>query len=128
MSTTTTTTTMASQTSRNNNRHSTKIRLTVLCAKGLAKREFFSLPDPFCKISVDGSGQSHITETSNDTLNPKWNTHYDLYVGKSDSITISVWNRKKVHKKPGAGFLGCVKIMSNAIQRLKDTGCKFAVA
>ena len=40
-----------------------------------------------------------------------------------DAITISVWNHKKIHKKEGGGFLGCVRIMSNAIQRLKDTGC-----
>ncbi|XP_013415244.1 E3 ubiquitin-protein ligase SMURF2-like isoform X1 [Lingula anatina] len=99
-----------------------KIRLTVLCAKNLAKKDFFRLPDPFAKISVDGSGQCHSTETCKNTLDPKWNQHYDLYIGQKDSITISVWNYKKIHKKQGAGFLGCVRIMSNAIQRLKDTG------
>ncbi|XP_033946019.2 E3 ubiquitin-protein ligase SMURF2-like, partial [Pseudochaenichthys georgianus] len=46
----------------------------------------------------------------------------ELYIGKSDSITISVWNHKKIHKKQGAGFLGCVRLLSNAINRLKDTG------
>lgn len=45
------------------------------------------------------------------------------YIGKMDAITISVWNHRKIHKKEGGGFLGCVRIMSNAIQRLKDTGC-----
>nr|XP_036852810.1 E3 ubiquitin-protein ligase SMURF2 [Manis javanica] len=44
------------------------------------------------------------------------------YIGKSDSVTISVWNHKKIHKKQGAGFLGCVRLLSNAINRLKDTG------
>ncbi|RWS15628.1 E3 ubiquitin-protein ligase SMURF2-like protein [Dinothrombium tinctorium] len=99
---------MASQTSRNRSAP-IKIRLT-------------SLPDPFCKVIVEGSGQCHSTDTAKDTLNPKWNTHFDLFIGKSDSVTISVWNHKKVHKKQGAGFLGCVKIMSSTIQRLKDTG------
>ena len=46
------------------------------------------------------------------------------YIGRTDSVTISIWNQKKVHKKQGAGFLGCVKIMPNAIQTLKDTGCE----
>ena len=50
---------------------------------------------------------------------------YYRYVGPKDSITISVWNHKKIHKKQGAGFLGCVQIKSNAIQQLKDTGCKY---
>lgn len=99
-----------------------KIRLTILCAKNLSKKDFFRLPDPFCKVSVDGSGQCHSTESCKNTLDPKWNQHYDLYLGKNDSITISVWNHKKIHKKQGAGFLGCVRIMANAIQRIKDTG------
>ncbi|XP_002127387.3 E3 ubiquitin-protein ligase SMURF2 isoform X1 [Ciona intestinalis] len=99
-----------------------KLRLTVFCAKNICKRDFFRLPDPFAKILVDGSGQCHATGTCKATLDPKWNQHYDLYVGKSDSITISVWNHRKVHKKHGAGFLGCIRIMSNAINRLKDTG------
>ncbi|KAJ8283657.1 hypothetical protein COCON_G00025070 [Conger conger] len=94
----------------------------VLCAKNLSKKDFFRLPDPFAKVVVDGSGQCHSTDTVRNTLDPKWNQHYDLYIGKSDSITISVWNHKKIHKKQGAGFLGCVRLLSNAINRLKDTG------
>ncbi|XP_062915009.1 E3 ubiquitin-protein ligase SMURF1 isoform X4 [Mobula hypostoma] len=104
------------------NGSSIKIRLTVLCAKSLAKKDFFRLPDPFAKIIVDGSGQCHSTDTVKNTLDPKWNQHYDLYIGKADSITISIWNHKKIHKKQGAGFLGCVRLLSNAISRLKDTG------
>lgn len=58
------------------------------------------------------------------SVKPPPPTDYSRYVGKSDSITISVWNHKKIHKKQGAGFLGCVRLLSNAISRLKDTGCK----
>ncbi|KAG8185292.1 hypothetical protein JTE90_023901 [Oedothorax gibbosus] len=111
---------MANPSSRRNG--AMKIRLTILCAKNLAKKDLFRLPDPFCKVSVDGSGQCHSTDICKNTLDPKWNQHYDLYVGNNDSITISIWNHKKIHKKQGAGFLGCVRIMTNAIQRLKDTG------
>ncbi|KAF7238203.1 E3 ubiquitin-protein ligase SMURF2 [Varanus komodoensis] len=98
-----------------------------LCKKFGEKRFFPDddddrLPDPFAKVVVDGSGQCHSTDTVKNTLDPKWNQHYDLYIGKSDSITISVWNHKKIHKKQGAGFLGCVRLLSNAINRLKDTG------
>nr|CAD7413165.1 unnamed protein product [Timema poppensis] len=93
---------------------------------GAMKIRLTRLPDPFAKISVDGSGQCHSTDTCKATLDPKWNQHYDLYIGKGDGITVSVWNHKKIHKKQGGGFLGCVRIMSNTIQRLKDTGCKLA--
>ncbi|XP_026277056.1 E3 ubiquitin-protein ligase SMURF2 isoform X1 [Frankliniella occidentalis] len=99
-----------------------KIRLTLLCARNLARKDLFRLPDPFAKISVDGSGQCFSTETSKATLDPKWNQHFDLYIGKGDGITISVWNNKKIHKKQGGGFLGCVRILSSTVQRLKDTG------
>ncbi|KAJ8978251.1 hypothetical protein NQ317_012607 [Molorchus minor] len=99
-----------------------KIRLTILCARNLVRKDLFRLPDPFAKISVDGSGQCHSTETAKNTLDPKWNSHYDLYIGKTDTITISIWNHRKVHKKQGSGFLGCVRIVNSLIQRLKDTG------
>ncbi|CAH0563781.1 unnamed protein product [Brassicogethes aeneus] len=99
-----------------------KIRLTILCARNLVRKDLFRLPDPFAKITVDGSGQCHSTETVKNTLDPKWNSHYDLYISKTDSITISVWNYRKVQKKQGSGFLGCVKIVHSLIQRLKDTG------
>ncbi|XP_044253822.1 E3 ubiquitin-protein ligase SMURF2 [Tribolium madens] len=99
-----------------------KIRLTILCARNLVRKDLFRLPDPFAKISVDGSGQCHSTEFVKNTLEPKWNSHYDLYIGRNDSITISVWNHRKVIKKQGSGFLGCVRIVNSHIQRLRDTG------
>uniref|UniRef100_A0A8C0J5Z2 C2 domain-containing protein n=1 Tax=Chelonoidis abingdonii TaxID=106734 RepID=A0A8C0J5Z2_CHEAB len=41
-------------------------------------RHVIGLPDPFAKIVVDGSGQCHSTDTVKNTLDPKWNQHYDL--------------------------------------------------
>ncbi|VVC44435.1 Hypothetical protein CINCED_3A002588 [Cinara cedri] len=105
---------------------STKIRLTVLCAQNLLKKDLFRLPpDAFAKISVDGSGQCYTTETCKTTCDPQWNQHYDLYLSKGDHITITLWNHKKIHKniqKPASGFLGCVRLSWNQIQRYKDTG------
>ncbi|XP_055706386.1 E3 ubiquitin-protein ligase Smurf1 isoform X2 [Phlebotomus papatasi] len=98
------------------------IRLTILCARNLARKEFLRLPDPFAKVSVDGTGQVHSTETCRASLDPKWNSHYDLYLGIKDAITISVWNYRKIHKRHGSGFLGCVRIQAEMIQRLKDSG------
>lgn len=81
------------------------------------------LPDSFAKVSVDGTGQVYTTEPYKGSLDPKWNTHYDLYLGRGDGITITVFNQKKIHKKQG--FLGCVRIVAATIQRLKDTGCMY---
>lgn len=84
---------------------------------------FTGLPDPFTKISVDGTGQVYSTDTCKSTLDPKWNTYYDLFLSKSDGITITIWNQKKIRK--GGGFLGCVRIPFVTVQRLKDNGCKY---
>lgn len=99
-----------------------KIRITILCARNLARKDLFRLPDPFAKIRVEGTAQDYRTEICKASLEPKWNTHYDLYLGKNDSITISIWNQRKVQKRQGSGFLGCVRIVASTIQRLKDTG------
>ncbi|XP_041978568.1 E3 ubiquitin-protein ligase SMURF2-like [Aricia agestis] len=99
-----------------------KIRLTIVCARNLARRDLFRLPDPFAKISVDGSGQVYSTNAVKATVDPKWNTHYDLYLTKTDGITISVWNQRKAHKRLGSGFLGCVRIQPSTLNKLKDTG------
>ena len=87
-----------------------------MCARSLAKRDLFRLPDPFVKITVDscsgdknknksvlqnGSNhphQSHSTDVSRNTVDPKWNQHYDLLIGLNDAITISVWNDKKINR------------------------------
>ena len=60
-------------------------------------------------------------------LNSTTNLKFTIcrYIGKCDGITISVWNHKKIHKKHGGGFLGCVRIAASAVQRLRDTGCKY---
>lgn len=81
------------------------------------------MPDPFAKVTVDGtSGQMYTTEIQKASLDPRWNAHFDLFIGSKDTITISVWNQRKIHKKHAAAFLGCVRIPHNSIMRLKDTG------
>lgn len=62
------------------------------------------------------------TEACKATVDPKWSSHYDLFLARGDGITISVWNQKKVLKNSASGFMGCVRITSSTVQRLKDTG------
>ena len=110
-----------------------KIRVTLLCARSLAKRDLFRMPDPFVRLTVDGTAQSYCTDTVRNCLDPKWNSYFDLLLRPADTITISVWNEKKVNKanatskkasnsSTSSGFLGCVRLLPNAIERLKDTG------
>lgn len=99
-----------------------KIRLTVLCAKNLSRGNYFNfltLPDVFCRVEC--GSQSWTTETCCSTIAPVWRWNHDLLVCKGDSVLISLWNRKKTSKGQ-RGFLGCVRIKSSDILRLKDTG------
>ncbi|GAU88682.1 hypothetical protein RvY_01332 [Ramazzottius varieornatus] len=99
-----------------------QVRLTVLCAKNLVRKEFFKLPDPFVTVVVDGSGQSATSEICPNTLDPKWNVHFDLSVQPQDTVTVTVWNNKKVQRKSGSGFMGCVCLSTSGVQRMKDSG------
>ena len=46
------------------------------------------------------------------------------FLSRTDTVTVSVWNNRKVHKKEGAGFLGCVRLIPATITQLRDTGCE----
>jgi E3 ubiquitin-protein ligase NEDD4 len=68
--------------------NSTKtIRLTVVAADSLVKRDVFRLPDPFAVVTVDGE-QTHTTSVIKKTLNPYWNENFDMYVMKT---VLSSW-------------------------------------
>jgi E3 ubiquitin-protein ligase NEDD4 len=56
-----------------------KIRITVVSADGLIKRDVFRFPDPFAVITVD-SEQTRTTSVIKKTLNPYWNEHFDVSV------------------------------------------------
>uniref|UniRef100_A0A182MIF4 C2 domain-containing protein n=1 Tax=Anopheles culicifacies TaxID=139723 RepID=A0A182MIF4_9DIPT len=81
------------------------------------------LPDPFARILVEGTTQEYTTEICKASLDPRWNSHYDLFLGKNDNIIISIYNHRKLHKRQA--FLGCVRIVASGIQLLRDTGCKY---
>ncbi|XP_022704202.1 E3 ubiquitin-protein ligase SMURF2-like isoform X2 [Varroa jacobsoni] len=104
-----------------------RIRLSVLGAKNLVRRDFFRQPDPFCKITVDGgpdiAGQSFSTVFCRGTIDPRWSQNFDMYITNQTSITISVWNNRKISsKKESTAFLGCVRLKPNMIQQLRDAG------
>ncbi|KAH7910826.1 hypothetical protein BJ138DRAFT_1152053 [Hygrophoropsis aurantiaca] len=84
------------------------VRITVLAANSLVKREVFSLPDPFAVVSVDGD-QTYTTVTVKRALSPTWNQHFDIAIRKSSSITIQIFDQRRFRKRD-QGFLGLVKL------------------
>ncbi|KIJ17833.1 hypothetical protein PAXINDRAFT_167790 [Paxillus involutus ATCC 200175] len=86
----------------------TVVRITVLAANSLVKREVFSLPDPFAVVSVD-TNQTYTTNATKRTLSPAWNQHFDITIRRSSTITIQLFDQKRFRKRD-QGFLGLVKL------------------
>ncbi|CAE6476809.1 unnamed protein product, partial [Rhizoctonia solani] len=97
-----------------------KIRIAVVQANGLAKRDLFRLPDPFAVITVD-SEQTHSTSLIKKTLNPYWNESFDVTVTNSSVVTIQVFDQRR-HKRRDQGFLGGVDIRVGEIVDLEVGG------
>jgi len=85
-----------------------KVRLTVIAADGLYKRDVFRFPDPFAVITVDGE-QTHTTTVIKKTLNPYWNESFDVNVTDSSIVAVQIFDQKKFKKKD-QGFLGVINI------------------
>ncbi|KAF8474975.1 hypothetical protein BDZ91DRAFT_690705 [Kalaharituber pfeilii] len=85
-----------------------KIRLTVIAADSLHKRDVFRLPDPFAVVTVDGE-QTHTTSAVRRTLNPYWNESFDISVTESSIIAVQIFDQKKFKKKD-QGFLGVINV------------------
>ncbi|CCA69820.1 related to RSP5-Hect domain E3 ubiquitin-protein ligase [Serendipita indica DSM 11827] len=85
-----------------------RIRLTVVAADSLIKREVFKVPDPFAVITVDAE-QTHTTSVIKKTLNPYWNENFEIDVKDSSVVAVQVFDQRKF-KKRDQGFLGVVNI------------------
>ncbi|KAF8522137.1 hypothetical protein BU17DRAFT_75225 [Hysterangium stoloniferum] len=91
-----------------NSNQSRKIRITVVAADGLSKRDVFRLPDPFAVITVDAE-QTHTTSVIKKTLNPYWNENFDINVKDSSVIAVQIFDQRKF-KRRDQGFLGVVNV------------------
>ncbi|KAJ1674262.1 hypothetical protein EV182_003640, partial [Spiromyces aspiralis] len=83
-----------------------RIKITVVSADGLYKRDMFRLPDPFAVVTVDGE-QTHTTSAVKRTLTPYWNESFIINVRSSSVVAVQVFDQKKFKKK-GQGFLGVI--------------------
>ncbi|KAF8334176.1 uncharacterized protein EI90DRAFT_3051375 [Cantharellus anzutake] len=91
-----------------NNSVTKKLRITVVAADGLSKRDVFRFPDPFAVITVDAE-QTHTTSIIKKTLNPYWNEGFDVNVKESSVIAVQIFDQRKF-KRRDQGFLGVVNV------------------
>ncbi|CRK24667.1 hypothetical protein BN1723_003193 [Verticillium longisporum] len=87
---------------------SPNLRVTIIAADGLYKRDVFRFPDPFAVITANGD-QTKTTTAQKRTLNPYWNESYDLSVTEDTILAVQVFDQKKFKKKD-QGFLGVINV------------------
>ncbi|PPQ65093.1 hypothetical protein CVT24_003054 [Panaeolus cyanescens] len=97
-----------------------KIRVTVVAADGLSKRDVFRLPDPFAVITVDGE-QTNSTSVIKKTLNPYWNENFDITVKDSSVVAVQIFDHRKFKRKD-QGFLGVVNVRVSDVLDLELGG------
>ncbi|KAJ2891994.1 hypothetical protein MKZ38_010460 [Zalerion maritima] len=84
------------------------LRVTILAADGLYKRDVFRFPDPFCVATINGE-QTKTTAVTKKTLNPYWNESFDLRTNEDSILAVQIFDQKKFKKKD-QGFLGVINI------------------
>ncbi|PLB35878.1 NEDD4 family E3 ubiquitin-protein ligase [Aspergillus candidus] len=84
------------------------LRITIIAADGLYKRDVFRFPDPFAVATVGGE-QTKTTSVIKKTLNPYWNEIFDLRVNEDSILAIQIFDQKKFKKKD-QGFLGVINV------------------
>ncbi|KKF95453.1 putative E3 ubiquitin-protein ligase hulA [Ceratocystis platani] len=84
------------------------LRVTVIAADGLYKRDVFRFPDPFCVVTFNGE-QTKTTGVCKRTLNPYWNESFDFRASEDSILAVQVFDQKKFKKKD-QGFLGVINV------------------
>ncbi|RKF60978.1 E3 ubiquitin-protein ligase RSP5 [Erysiphe neolycopersici] len=84
------------------------LRLTIIAADGLYKRDVFKFPDPFAVITLSGE-QTKTTSVIRKTLSPYWNESFDMRANEDSILAIQIFDQKKFKKKD-QGFLGVINV------------------
>ncbi|KAG8528062.1 uncharacterized protein KY384_006978 [Bacidia gigantensis] len=89
------------------------LRVTIIAADGLYKRDVFRFPDPFAVATIGGE-QTRTTSVIKKTLNPYWNESFDLKANEESILAIQIFDQKKFKKKD-QGFLGVINVRIGSV-------------
>jgi len=96
------------------------LRITIIAADGLYKRDVFRFPDPFAVATISGE-QTRTTGVIKKTLNPYWNESFDMKVTEESILAVQIFDQKKFKKKD-QGFLGVVNVRIGSVIDLDAGG------
>ncbi|KAI1502638.1 HECT-domain-containing protein [Biscogniauxia marginata] len=109
---------MAANRSESGSTAQPNLRVTIIAADGLYKRDVFRLPDPFAVATLNGE-QTKTTQVSKRTLNPYWNESFDFRANEDAILAVQVFDQKKFKKKD-QGFLGVINVRIGDVIELAD--------
>ncbi|PNS14550.1 hypothetical protein CAC42_2607 [Sphaceloma murrayae] len=89
------------------------LRVTIIAADGLYKRDVFRFPDPFAVATLNGE-QTKTTAAIKKTLNPYWNESFDMRATEESILAVQIFDQKKFKKKD-QGFLGVVNVRISSV-------------
>lgn len=96
------------------------LKVTVIAADALYKRDILRSPDPFVVLTVDG-GQTKSTSVIKKTLNPYWSETFVVQAKPSSMLALQVFDHKKFKKKD-QGFLGVINIAVKDVINMETGG------
>ncbi|KAK0514382.1 hypothetical protein JMJ35_002999 [Cladonia borealis] len=96
------------------------LRVTIIAADGLYKRDVFRFPDPFAVATIGGE-QTRTTSVIKKTLNPYWNESFDMRATEESILAIQIFDQKKFKKKD-QGFLGVINVKIGDALDLENGG------
>ncbi|KAF2466979.1 HECT-domain-containing protein [Lindgomyces ingoldianus] len=96
------------------------LRVTIIAADGLYKRDVFRFPDPFAVATINGE-QTRTTSVIKKTLNPYWNESFDMRVTEDSVLAVQIFDQKKFKKKD-QGFLGVINVRIGSVIDLDAGG------
>ncbi|KZF25623.1 HECT-domain-containing protein [Xylona heveae TC161] len=96
------------------------LRVTIIAADGLYKRDVFRFPDPFAVATIGGE-QTKTTSVIKKTLNPYWNESFDMRANEDSILAIQIFDQKKFKKKD-QGFLGVINVRIGSVLDLDAGG------
>ncbi|KAI9851482.1 MAG: hypothetical protein M1838_003557 [Thelocarpon superellum] len=96
------------------------LRVTIIAADGLYKRDVFRFPDPFAVATLGGE-QTKTTSVIKKTLNPYWNESFDMRASDDSILAVQIFDQKKFKKKD-QGFLGVINVRVGSVLDLDIGG------
>lgn len=91
-----------------------QLKVTIVRAENLYKRDLLKLPDPFAVISLDGQ-QLKTTQAELRTLSPTWNASFKFTLHPKSTLTVQIFDQRKFIRKKDQGFLGVINVPIGSI-------------